>query len=553
MAIYNNTAYENLNGTDGALKAAETSSGIVYLVQDADLTDTIAANVTLDVAKDVTLTIARDDLRALIGSRGKIKVNAGGGIVVDDIAMIGGSNANIDLQSGSIELQVSGGALGINFNSAAAEIPAGHRWTLLLNDTYNMNPTLDAGSTLTVNGSEEGKTGFHVANGAALTNNGTIVVNTSMSIGSSGEVTGSGTITVSAGGVLEVDKTSDNGGSVGKLDNSVTNSGTVVWNGADSSQPTGTITLLSGGRVYSQADIASQISGSKTALSDRTYGGEPFAYAWQYGVPPTPVDPDDGSSSGSSASGDYLVNVDRAAGGKVTVTPGRADKGDTVTITVKPNDGYVLDALTVTAKEGGSVKLTWKAENKYTFTMPGSQVTVAAVFVKEGSQQPVATLPFTDVAESDWYYDAVQYVYENELMNGTSANTFSPFVTTSRAMILTILARYDGVDTSAGSTWYEAGAVWAIAEGVSDGTNLEADLTREQLVTMLWRYAGSPAAAGDLSGYPDGASVSDWAVNAMIWAVENGVITGNGAGALNSQGTATRAEVATILMRYLEN
>ena len=132
-------------------------------------------------------------------------------------------------------------------------------------------------------------------------------------------------------------------------------------------------------------------------------------------------------------------------------------------------------------------------------------------------------------------------------MNGTSANTFSPFVTTSRAMMLTILARYDGVDTSTGSTWYEAGAVWAIAEGVSDGTNLEANLTREQLVTMLWRYAGSPVVEGDLADYPDSASVSDWAVNAMIWAVENGVITGNGAGALNPQGTATRADRKSVV------
>ena len=254
----------------------------------------------------------------------------------------------------------------------------------------------------------------------------------------------------------------------------------------------------------------------------------------------------------TAPSGDYLINVDRTTGGKVTVNPGRADKGDTVTITVKPNDGYVLDELTVTAKDGGSVKLTWKDDNKYTFTMPGSQVSIEASFVKEGGQV-VTTLPFADVTANDWYYDAVQYVYENDLMNGTSATAFSPFVTTSRAMILTILARYDGVDTSAGSTWYEAGAVWAIAEGVSDGTNLEANLTREQLVTMLWRYAGSPVVEGDLADYPDSASVSDWAVNAMIWAVENGVITGNGAGALNPQGTATRAEVATILMRFIEN
>ena len=203
------------------------------------------------------------------------------------------------------------------------------------------------------------------------------------------------------------------------------------------------------------------------------------------------------------------------------------------------------------AKDGGAVKLTEKSANKFTFKMPGSKVTVEAVFVKEETK-PVVTLPFADVNKGDWFYDAVEYVYSHDLMNGTSAAAFSPYLTTSRAMILTILARYDGVDTSTGSTWYEAGAAWAIAEGVSDGTNLEANLTREQLVTMLWRYAGSPVVESDLSGYPDSASVSDWAVNAMIWAVESGVITGNGAGALNPQGTATRAEVATILMRFIE-
>lgn len=255
-----------------------------------------------------------------------------------------------------------------------------------------------------------------------------------------------------------------------------------------------------------------------------------------------------GYPSGSTT---YAITVDKVENGTVTTSRTLADKGLTVTLTVKADEGYKLDTITVTDKNNSKVALTDKGDGKYTFTMPASAVTVKATFAKDDT--PVETgLPFTDVKAGDWYYDAVRYVYDNDLMNGTSATTFSPFVTTSRAMILTILARYDGVDTSTGSTWYEAGAVWAIAEGVSDGTNLEANLTREQLVTMLWRYAGSPVVEGGLADYPDSASVSDWAVNAMIWAVENGVITGNGAGALNPQGTATRAEVATILMRFIE-
>ena len=160
---------------------------------------------------------------------------------------------------------------------------------------------------------------------------------------------------------------------------------------------------------------------------------------------------------------------------------------------------------------------------------------------------------FVDVPTSHWGADAVSFVTSRELFNGTSDITFSPAGNMTRAMIVTVLARYDGVDTSTGSTWYEAGAAWAVANGVSDGTNLDGSLTREQLVTMLWRLMGSPVVESDLSGYPDSASVSDWAINAMIWAADTGIITGNGAGALNPQGTATRAEVATMLMRFVAN
>ena len=377
---------------------------------------------------------------------------------------------------------------------------------------------IPAGTTLTIPADAV----LTVPDGVTLTNSGALTVEGILEVGSAAALTGAADVSGRVY-VLEAE------------------GGANPVNGV-------TFTLSNSGQVYAQR---TELEGTAIQPAARTAGSysytlanggkETFTNLWNYYTAP---------SGSSDPTGDYLVNVDRTTGGRVTVSPGRADKGDTVTITVKPDEGYVLDELTVTAKDGGSVKLTWKDDNKCTFTMPGSQVTVEAAFVKDDGQQPAAGLPFVDVTTSDWYYDAVEYIYENDLMNGTSANTFSPFVTTSRAMMLTILARYDGVDTSTGSTWYEAGAVWAIAEGVSDGTNLEANLTREQLVTMLWRYAGSPEAEGNLSGYPDSASVSDWAVNAMIWAVDNGIITGNGVGALDPQGTATRAEVATILMRF---
>ena len=158
---------------------------------------------------------------------------------------------------------------------------------------------------------------------------------------------------------------------------------------------------------------------------------------------------------------------------------------------------------------------------------------------------------FTDVPAGYWGADAVNFAASRELFGGNSATTFSPDAAMTRAMFVTVLARLEGGDTDTGSTWYEAGQQWAMDHGISDGSNLDQALTREQLATMLYRYAGSPAVSGSLSGYSDGAAVSDWAKTAMIWAVEGGLITGTGSG-LQPQGTATRAQVATILMRFLE-
>lgn len=158
---------------------------------------------------------------------------------------------------------------------------------------------------------------------------------------------------------------------------------------------------------------------------------------------------------------------------------------------------------------------------------------------------------FKDVSKSDWFYDAVEYANEKGLMNGTGGNNFSPNATTTRGMITTILARMDGVDTSGGSVWYEKGTQWAVANGISDGTNPGGEITREQLATMLYRYAGSPEVSGSMSAYPDNTSVSGWAADAMMWAVSSGIINGVD-GRLAPQGTATRAMAATMLMRFCE-
>ena len=271
-------------------------------------------------------------------------------------------------------------------------------------------------------------------------------------------------------------------------------------------------------------------------------------------------------SSGTS----YAITVEDSDNGTVTASRTRANKGLTVTLTVKADEGYKLDTITVTDKNGNEIKLTDKGDGKYTFAMPASAVTVKASFAKDDT--PVETgLPFTDVKADDWFYEAVKYAYDNKLMDGTSSTTFAPLMTTNRAMIVTILWRLEGSpvvnyamnfsDVESG-VWYTEAVRWAAAEGIVKGysdTVFAPDdtVTREQLATILYRYAEykeyDVSAKGDLTTFADGSTVSTWAADGMTWAVGAQLITGKDGGKLDPTGTATRAEVATILMRFCEN
>ena len=172
------------------------------------------------------------------------------------------------------------------------------------------------------------------------------------------------------------------------------------------------------------------------------------------------------------------------------------------------------------------------------------------------SQNPDAgkNLPFTDVSANNWFYDGVKYAYENGLMNGTSSTAFSPNANTTRGMIVTILARVEGVNTN-GTPWYAAGQKWAMDNGISDGTNMPGVITREQLATILYRYAKQKgydvSRSAALTAFSDADKVSGYAAEAMQRAVAEGLLQGSN-GKLNPQGSATRAQVATILMRFME-
>ena len=161
-----------------------------------------------------------------------------------------------------------------------------------------------------------------------------------------------------------------------------------------------------------------------------------------------------------------------------------------------------------------------------------------------------ANTPYTDVASDAWYADEVDCVTERGLMTHTGDNAFEPGTYTTRGMLMTILARMDGVDTSSSSPWYKAGMEWAVAKGVSDGTNPTGLITREQIVTMLYRYENNPYGGASLTGFVDADDVSDWAKVAVEWAVYAGLLEGKDGGRLDPTGTATRAELAAILCRH---
>ena len=163
----------------------------------------------------------------------------------------------------------------------------------------------------------------------------------------------------------------------------------------------------------------------------------------------------------------------------------------------------------------------------------------------------VTEFPFDDVSVLAWYYDAVKYVYDNDLMNGTDVNQFSPNSPLTRAMVWAVLARMDG-KVIEGDDWMTEAQAWAVESGVSDGSNPTGYITREQLVTMLYRFASEPETGSDVSGYPDAGSISDWAADAMAWAVKVGLIEGDDVGALNPTANSTRAHAATFFMRFNE-
>ena len=266
--------------------------------------------------------------------------------------------------------------------------------------------------------------------------------------------------------------------------------------------------------------------------------------------------PSSGGGSSSGGSTTYPVATpSKTENGTVTVSPRSAEKGDSVTITVKPDSGYQLDELTVTDKNGKELKLTDKGNGKYTFTMPASKVEINATFVKE-----IETSPFSDVSTSAYYYEAVKWAQEKGITGGIGNGLFGPNQPCTRAQIVTFLWRAAGSpepksmssfsDVSADS-YYAKAVAWAVENGITTGTgdgkfSPDATCTRAQSVTFLFRAIGK--LVDSKAEFSDVLTDSYYA-NAVAWAMENGVTNGIGDGLFGPNNSCTRAQIVTFLFR----
>lgn len=295
-------------------------------------------------------------------------------------------------------------------------------------------------------------------------------------------------------------------------------------------------------------------------------------------------------SSGGSHRYDGYITIINPKNGSVSVSDDWADEDQKITLTITPDKGYAVDKIEIVDAEGDKIdaKKVEDEDNEYTFRMANCDVTVAVTFKEEGKTTTEdkeeteetdkteetttpETITFSDVKESDWFYKGVSYVVENGMMNGVGDNQFAPNAPLTREMLAVVLYNMEKQPESTGvnpfadvkaDMWYTDAIVWANANGIVAGYDdstfgLGDSITREQLAAILYRYAQlkgyDVTEKADLTGYTDSASISSYAVEAMQWANANGIVNGMTETTLAPQGTATRAQVATMLMNFCEN
>ena len=460
-------------------------------------------------------------------------------------------NAIVDARTGGIS--ASGVSVNPNVTIGSSDNTSGIVWngtegTVYGNVTLDESLAINQGETLTI-----GKDASLNANGN-LTNNGTINVESGGTL--TGAVTGTVIYKVTDVSLDKTELTLTEGGSetltaIITPDNATDQ--TVKW----SSEDTDVISVAVDQTDNTKATVKALKEGSATITATTADGNKTATCTVTVKEPPY--------------TGKYSYELTTSVGDHGSLTVDRyATEGDEVTITVTPDEAYLLDDLSVTAG-GKEVTLTAGGDGTFSFTMPSADVKITATFAEDPDwtepEEPATDVSdiFLDVAPNAWYKDAVQYAYDNGLMTGVSANEFAPEQTTTRAMIVSMLARLEGVESAnnagfadVSNEWYATAVNWAANVGVVNGYEdstfrPNTAITREQLAAILMNYAQykgqDVSARADLNGYTD--QPSTWAEEAMQWAVAEELITGVTNDELQPQSSATRAQVAAILQRFL--
>jgi hypothetical protein len=529
-----------VTGTGGDTEAGDsfgictgdtTSYNVVTVsIKDATVTATggtatngksggISATNTSNI--NVELTIENAAVTATGGSAGTgsygILAETTGTDKSADVTIDGNSvvRANTTDTEGVDSEPISGKAINTTIDKQNGIIFENGEGTVYGNVTLREDLTVDANERLTI---PQGAT-LTIPEGVTLTNSGDIT--------NEGTLTNNGTLTIGQGGTLTGEVTG----------NPVVYTVTVLTdgNGRASASPS---TAAAGTTVTLTADPDSgyRLARWEVVEGDVTITGNRFI------MPAKNVTVRAVFSPVVNIPDTHEIELIVGEGGEVKLSLTNASAGSTITVTVTPDEGFELDYITV---DGERIDGT-------TFTMPEHDVTVRVYFTN-GS----VDMPFVDVNSGDWFYEYVEYVYANGLMDGTSTTTFEPNANMTRAMVWAILARVDG-ETVTGTNWIETAREWAMANGVSDGENASGYVTREQLATMLYRYAvykGYDVSIGEdtnILSYADFADLSEYAIPAMQWACGAGIVNGTSESTLTPQGEATRAQVAAMLMRFCE-
>ena len=588
----------NITGTGGirvVSKAGDASlsiSGPGSLEVNVDRND---SGISLIGSKNVNLNIDGADVKTLAAYYYGVDLHAGDGFkaaaVVNNGKLTAGGSGGIGIyyrwtnpsDSGTSSLTVSGNAVvdtrdsKILIASQASEVQVsagsdgnggivfdGKSGTVYGDVTLQEDLEIGTDETLTI-GKDASLT---VPDGKTLTNNGTINVESGGKL--EGKTTGNGTLKIAPTITTQPQDVEVKENETATFNVKVTGTEPLSYQWQQSTDNGSNWTEITGetNTTYTTGKTTMDMNGTQYRCVVKNSIDEVTSDAATLTVTALPEpEPEPEPTPPPYIPPTYAVTTPETTGGTVTVSPTRASSGRTVTITATPDLGFALESLTVLDSRGNEIALTDKGDGKYTFTMPASRVTVEASFAP-------APLPFEDVAPGAWYESAVRYAYFHNIMEGMRETEFAPATALTRAMAVQILYNlegqpdlsdenlgypYEDVDAQA---WYGNAVYWAritgVATGYGDGTFQPTDsITRQEFAQMLYNYAKYKgydlSAEGDLSTFPDANSIADWAEAAMSWANGNQLINGHDDGTIDAAGIGTRAQAASILMKFDQN